>query len=105
MARTSRCLDCGRRTRGSRCPTCSRRRDHLRNASPAQQARLAITSEQRHRVYLRDGDGCGRCGATSDVILDHVEPLARTQPTPSVRDDERMTLCRSRNSRKADRGG
>ena len=50
MALTTRCLDCKRRTRGSRCERCTRRRDDQRNRAPAQQARLATTCGQRHRV-------------------------------------------------------
>ena len=101
MALARRCLDCGTRTRASRCPDCTRRRDHTRNHGPIQQARLAITNEQRWRVYRRDGYRCRLCGATDDLTLDHVQPLARTRPKSWVRDNELQTLCRSCNSRKA----
>ena len=94
------CLDCGRLARRSRCGDCTRRREVIRNAGPAQQSRLAIGGEQRRRVYLRDGYRCRDCGRGDDLTLDHVQPLASTGPKPRVRDDELMTLCRSCNSRK-----
>jgi hypothetical protein len=49
-----------------------------RNGSPAQQARLAVTREQRHRVYLRDSYRCVDCGTRDDLTVDHVVPLATT---------------------------
>ncbi len=102
MALVRRCLDCGRRTRRSRCAECSRRRDALRNRGPAQQARLSITRAQRHRVYLRDGYRCMTCGAIDDLTLDHVLPLA-VNAQRSYGDDQFVTLCRSCNSRRGAR--
>ena len=58
MAMT-RCLDCGRRTRGSRCPACTRRYDDW-------QTRRRMPNgwkwgEIRTRVHERD-QACVRCG-------------------------------------------
>jgi len=99
MALTTRCLDCGQRTSGSRCTTCTRRRDHTRNHSPAQQARLSISSAQRQRVYQRDGYRCLDCGTPHDLTLDHVLPLA-FEVKPNYRDDELATRCRRCNGAK-----
>lgn len=93
----TRCLDCGCRTTGSRCPTCRSRRDHARNKQPAQQARLAITRQQRRRVYARDGYRCIDCGTAEDLTLDHIVPLA-VKAKRHYRDDELVTRCRSCNS-------
>lgn len=62
-----------------------------RNRTPAQQARLTITREQRRRVYTRDRHCCRGCGAATDLTLDHIHPLARTTPKAWVRDDELQT--------------
>jgi 5-methylcytosine-specific restriction endonuclease McrA len=99
MALTTRCLDCGCRTKGSRCVTCQHRRDEARNRTPAQQARLGISREQRHRIYRRDNYQCRNCGRRHDLTIDHVMPLARNV-RPTYTDDELVTLCRSCNSRK-----
>lgn len=95
MALTTRCLDCGRR--GSRCLACQARRDAARNRTPAQQARLRVTRRQRHRVYARDGYACVACGATNDLTLDHLVPLA-LQVKPCYGDHELATRCRQCNS-------
>ncbi len=97
MALTTRCLDCGCRTEGSRCATCQQRRDHTRNHSPAQQARLSISGAQRRRVYARDGHRCADYSTIHDLTLDHIVPLAR-EVKRSYRDDELATRCRKCNS-------
>ena len=103
MALTTRCLDCGTRTAGSRCTTCQQQRDHVRNDSPAQRARLSISPQQRRRVYQRDGNRCVDCGSPHDLTLDHLVPLA-LEVKRSYRDDELVTLCRSCNSRRGAAG-
>lgn len=95
----TRCLDCGTRTRGSHCAECQHRRDHTRNRTSAQQARLSITRQQRQRIYARDGYRCIDCGATTDLTLDHIVPLAH-EVKRHYRDDELATRCRACNSRK-----
>jgi 5-methylcytosine-specific restriction endonuclease McrA len=99
VALTRRCLDCGCRTKRSRCDECQRRREHARNHAPRQQARLAISTRQRERVYRRDGYRCVNCGKADDLTLDHVIPLAAKIKT-TYRDDEFATLCRWCNSSK-----
>lgn len=95
----TRCLDCGTRTRGSRCDTCTRRRDDARNNTPAQRARLSISRAQRHRVYTRDGSRCVDCGTSSDLTLDHLVPLAH-EVKRYYHDHELATRCRRCNSRR-----
>ncbi len=72
MALTTRCLDCGTRTRGSRCNTCTRRHDDW-------QARRKIRDgwtwgEIRNRVHVRDG-ACVRCGSHRRLQVHHRVPL------------------------------
>ncbi len=95
----TRCLDCGCRTTGSRCHTCQQRREHTRNHSPTQQARLSISRAQRRRVYARDGHRCVDCGTSDDLTLDHIVPLA-LEVKRNYRDDELATRCRPCNSRR-----
>ncbi len=97
MALATRCLDCGTRTRGSRCDTCTRQRDHARNHSPAQQARLSVGRAQRERVYARDSYRCLDCRSLRDLTLDHVVPLAH-EVKRHYHDDELATRCRKCNS-------
>ena len=71
MAMT-RCLDCGTRTRGSRCSRCTRRRDDW-------QARRKIESgwkwgELRSVVRARDRV-CVRCGSVDRLQVHHRVPL------------------------------
>lgn len=99
MALTTRCLDCGRRTRGSRCLDCTLRRERVRNHAPAQQARLAISRGQRRRVYARDGWRCVDCGRADDLTLHHLTPVA-VAVKPSYSDEELATRCRRCNSRR-----
>ncbi len=98
----TRCLDCGCRTTGSRCVTCQRRREHVRNHRPGQQARLSISRAQRNRVYARDGHRCVGCGTGAELTLDHLVPLA-LEVKPHYRDDDLATRCRGCNSRGGDR--
>ena len=74
MALTTRCLDCGTRTRGSRCPTCTRQRDNWTG-------RRKIASgwkwdEVRTAVHARDR-ACVRCGSTTRLEVHHRIALAR----------------------------
>jgi 5-methylcytosine-specific restriction endonuclease McrA len=72
VALTTRCLNCGRRTTGSRCPTCTRRHDDW-------QARRKIANgwqwgELRRRVHERD-QACVRCGSHRRLQVHHRMPL------------------------------
>ncbi|MEJ7567430.1 MAG: HNH endonuclease [Gaiellaceae bacterium] len=70
MALATRCLGCGTRTRGSRCPTCS-----------SWQAKRKIQSgwkwgELRAVVHARDGV-CVHCGSADRLQVHHRVPLSR----------------------------
>src|SRR5688572_14882875 len=89
------------------CPTCAtpvaqagrcQRCETARNAEPARQARRRIPRAQRQRVYARDGYACRYCGATTDLTLDHLRPLA--DEVYVATDDDFVTACRSCNSRR-----
>ena len=74
MALTTRCLDCGTRTKGSRCPPCRARRDDW-------QGRRRIGSgwawgEIRDAVCVRDRV-CVRCGSADRLQVHHRIPLAQ----------------------------
>lgn len=53
---------------------------------------------KRHRVFLRDGHACLNCGATEELTLDHICPLARGG-TNGI--DNLQTLCKTCNGIKA----
>jgi len=74
-------------------------RDHARNHSPAQQARLSIGRAQRERDYQLDGYRYLNCGTPHDLTLDHVvrSPL---EVKRNYRDDELATRCRRCNSQR-----
>lgn len=62
--------------------------------------RAAIAEQVKVAVFERDRHACRRCGATSDLTLDHVHPWSIGGPdTP----DNLQVLCRPCNSRKGDR--
>ena len=59
-------------------------------------------------VLERDGHQCVKCGATADLTVDHIVPLAAMDEDDREsgldRDpDNLQTLCRSCNGRKQDR--
>jgi len=72
MAIATRCLDCGQRTKGSRCPDCAARRDNWqgrrRIANGWQWATI------RQQVHARDRV-CVRCGSHSRLQVHHRVPL------------------------------
>ena len=94
MALATRCLDCKRRTRGSRCPDCQARRDAAagitsgRNTYQWQQLR-----ELRKRI---DGYRCTYCGSTNDLTAD-LDPRLRGNHRIAMINDCR-TACRTCNS-------
>ena len=81
-----RCLDCGRLSDGSRCPTHARAR-HTRMYGGAWQ-RIS-------RAARAESPYCHRCGTTDDLTLDHVQAGTLTAGV--------QVLCRSCNSGKKDR--
>ncbi|MBA2741254.1 MAG: HNH endonuclease [Actinobacteria bacterium] len=59
---TKPCLDCGRRSRGSRCPACAARRQHFYNSTGWKQTRARARASQ-----------CSSCGATSRLSVHHLD--------------------------------
>jgi 5-methylcytosine-specific restriction endonuclease McrA len=76
MSLTTRCLDCGIRTKGSRCPTCEAR---MATRDWATRRQVASGWEWgRLRDYIRARDrGCQRCGSARRLEVHHVLPLAQ----------------------------
>lgn len=62
--------------------------------------RLPVPSEQRQRIYKRDGHQCVECGSRDRLTLDHIWPYSRGGDES---DDNLRTLCASCNSRKGNR--
>lgn len=62
--------------------------------------RAPIPDVVKARVYARDNFTCQKCGATSDLTLDHIKPWSTGGPDT---EDNLRVLCRSCNSRKGDR--
>ena len=90
MALATRCLDCGTRARGSRCPTCTRRDVSARGRNTYAWQKLRA---ERRRL---DGDRCTFCGATQDLTV-HLDPRLRGNHRAATLADC-VTLCRSCNS-------
>ena len=87
----TRCLDCGRRTKGSRCPTCRPRHELARTrASGRNTFRWRQLREQRKRI---DGYRCTYCGSTQDLTVD-LDPHLRGNHRVATINDCR-TACRS----------
>ena len=72
MALITRCLNCGRRSQGSRCPTCTRRRDDWQKRRKIRDG--WTWGEIRARVHERDG-ACVRCGSGRRLHVHHRIPL------------------------------
>jgi len=62
--------------------------------------RKVVSEDIRKRVFSRDGNECKECGAKEDLHLDHIMPFSSGGGTDI---DNLQTLCRSCNSRKADK--
>ena len=69
----TRCLNCGRRTEGSRCPTCARRHDDWQKRRKIRDG--WTWGEIRARVHERD-QACVRCGSRRQLQVHHRVPLA-----------------------------
>ena len=93
------CIDCGvEYVVKSRCDECQRMND-LRRGTTTQRG---YGSRWQHmaKSYLRNHRVCVNCGATTDLTVDHIVPLARGGLNST---DNMQTLCRSCNSAKRDR--
>jgi len=94
MALTTRCLDCGCRTKGSRCTTCQTRRDAPRkHASGRNSYQWQQLRDQRKQL---DGHRCVYCGTTEDLTVD-LDPRLRGNHWAATINDCR-TACRHCNS-------
>ena len=90
MALTTRCLDCGVRTKGSRCAVCSPRHERAHGRGTQEWKRLRAA--RRHL----DGYQCVICGSTQDLTVDLDERLHGRHRGATLADCR--TLCRSCNS-------
>ena len=75
MALATRCLDCGTRTRGSRCRGCEARRDAARGTTT--ERGYGAAHQRRARSALALQPWCSRCGSTRGLTADHITPLSR----------------------------
>ncbi len=99
MALTTRCLDCGCRTKGSRCSDCRARRDAAHgHASGRNQYRWQKLRAQRKQL---DAHRCVYCGATTDLTV-HLDPRLKGNHRMATITDC-VTACRRCNSRLATR--
>jgi 5-methylcytosine-specific restriction endonuclease McrA len=88
------------RSASGRCPACAPAYNRKKNARQAR-ARGLISAAQRHRVMVRDGYRCVDCGATTNLAVDHLNPVVETGPRRCT-DDELCVRCKPCNGR---RGG
>ena len=86
MALARRCLDCGQRARGTRCPRC----EASRRGTTTERG-YGHAHRQRARAAVTAQPWCSTCGSTDDLTADHLAPLARGgHPLGPLR-----VLCRS----------
>jgi len=96
VALTTRCLDCGCRTKGSRCAGCQQRRELARTTASG---RNTYTWQQlRAERKCLDGHRCVYCGATTDLTVDLINPALRGDNRQATVADC-ITACRPCNSR------
>ena len=86
----TRCLDCGTRTRGSRCAICQQRHAQAHGRNTARWQRLRA---QRQHI---DGYRCTYCGSTQDLTVD-LDPRLQSNHRIATINDCR-TACRTCNS-------
>jgi 5-methylcytosine-specific restriction endonuclease McrA len=82
MPRFALCNGCGKmvapeqlkRSASGRCADCAK--PYIRNKNARQaRARGLISKEQRHRIMVRDNYTCVDCGATTNLAVDHLNPV------------------------------
>jgi 5-methylcytosine-specific restriction endonuclease McrA len=95
MALTTRCLDCGQRTRSSRCPRCTRRRELVRTSASG---RNTHAWQKLRALRKLDGYRCVYCGSTEDLTVDLDPRLHGNHRVATITDC--VTACRSCNSRR-----
>ncbi|MDP2661878.1 MAG: HNH endonuclease [Dehalococcoidia bacterium] len=62
--------------------------------------RIPIPQDVRWGVFKRDGYKCVKCGAESDLTVDHIIPVIAGGPNE---ESNFQTLCKTCNSRKGAR--
>lgn len=62
--------------------------------------RRPIPYKMRQEIYARDYHACLKCGATEEITIDHIIPVAKGGSNDR---DNLQTLCRSCNSHKRTR--
>jgi 5-methylcytosine-specific restriction endonuclease McrA len=87
------CIECGRRSEGTRCP--EHERQHQRRKNNDARYRRTYAWQQLSRATRAATPQCVRCGSTADLTADHVIPRSVAGGV--------VTLCRRCNGRKADR--
>jgi 5-methylcytosine-specific restriction endonuclease McrA len=95
----SRCLECGLlgQLRDGRCGNCYRQAQRLRNAIRHQ---YTGSWPAIRRALLATHPWCRDCGATADLTVDHIVPVARGGGHER---HNLQVLCRPCNSRKGAR--
>jgi 5-methylcytosine-specific restriction endonuclease McrA len=79
MALTTRCLDCGTRTRGSRCATCQARLERHDDWTARRKIRSGWDWRDLRRQIIRRDRCCQHCGAQGPGVeyrVHHLVPLA-----------------------------
>ena len=99
MALATRCLDCGQRTRGSRCVTCKPRHELTRTRASGRSTHA--WQQLRERRKQLDGYRCTYCGSTEDLTVDLDPRLQGNHRAATIEDC--VTACRRCNSRRGGR--
>jgi 5-methylcytosine-specific restriction endonuclease McrA len=66
---------------------------------PSPRKRLSISTTKRARIMSRDNNQCQKCGATTDLTIDHIQHWSRGG---SNADANLRVLCRPCNSQRKD---
>jgi 5-methylcytosine-specific restriction endonuclease McrA len=76
------------------------RRDYMREYMRNRRAMHAeVSSEQRSRIFERDGYKCRICGSRDDLCIDHIIPVTKGGDNA---DENLQTLCKPCNIKKND---
>ena len=96
------CKDCGAIARATRCAGCDQTFKRIKEATRPTRAQRGYDYQWRmiSKALRQEQPWCSSCGKTSDLTVDHIEPLVDGGLT--VRSNLQV-LCRSCNSAKADK--
>jgi 5-methylcytosine-specific restriction endonuclease McrA len=102
MALPRPCKDCGTIARAARCDECDRKYKRIKEATRPSRAQRGYDYQWRKisKALRQEQPWCSACGKTTDLTVDHIQPLADGGLT--VRSNLQV-LCRGCNSSKADR--